>query len=74
MLHYTLKNYLAKHLKSIKMDKLHDYLLHYNMYTKLWYAIPRDLFPEYWCNRPVDGVLSAKKIKTLIELVLNTES
>jgi hypothetical protein len=52
-----------------KMERLYNYLIHYNPYTKLWNAIPRDSYPAYWSNRKVDGVISSTKIKTLIELI-----
>jgi hypothetical protein len=55
------------------MEKLYDYLIHYNPYTKLWSAVPRDLYPAYWSNRKVEGVISSKKIKTLIELICKGE-
>ena len=55
------------------MEKLYDYLIHYNHFTKLWNAIPRDSYPAYWSNRKVEGVISSKKIQTLIELITRGE-
>jgi hypothetical protein len=52
------------------MENLHDYVIHYNSFTKLWNAIPRDKYNAYWSNRKVEGVLSSKKINTLIELIM----
>lgn len=50
-------------------DKLYDYIFHYNIYTKLWNAIPREKYLDYWCGREVDGIISSKKINTLIEII-----
>ena len=51
------------------MEKLYDYLFHYNPYTKLWNAIPRESYTAYWSNRDIEGVLRSKNIKTLMELI-----
>ena len=51
------------------MEKLYGYLIHYNPYKKIWSAIPRDFFPAYWSNREVEGVISASKINTLIDII-----
>jgi len=56
------------------MEKLYDYLIHYNHFTKLWNAVPRDSYPAYWSNRKVDGVFSAKKINDLIDMVLKEKT
>lgn len=55
------------------MEKLYDYVLHYNHYTKLWNAIPRERYNEYWNNPKVQGVISSKSVKTLIELIKSIE-
>ena len=51
------------------MEKLYDFTLHYNCFTGLWNAIPRDKYNEYWNNREVKGVIKSKNINTLIELI-----
>ena len=51
------------------MEKLYDYLLHYNSFTGLWNAIPRDKINDYWNNIETEGVLKSKNVKTLIELI-----
>jgi len=51
------------------MTDLHNYVFHYNQYTNLWNAIPRDLYNQYWSNRKLKQVLSSKDLDTLIELI-----
>lgn len=51
------------------MEKLYDYLFHYNHFTKTWYAIPRDKYNDYWNNQNTEGVLKSSNIKTLMELI-----
>lgn len=48
------------------MENLYNYLFHYNSYEDLWYAIPRDLYMEYWNNSNVEGVLKCESIDQLI--------
>jgi hypothetical protein len=50
-------------------DKFYDWLFHYNIYNQTWNAIPREKYSEYWNNEKVDGVISSKKIETLIEII-----
>jgi hypothetical protein len=59
-----------KHLKHNIMEKLYDYLLHYNPFTGMWNAVPREQYAAYWSNRNVEGVLTSKNVKTLIELII----
>jgi hypothetical protein len=51
------------------MTDLHNYVFHYNQYTNLWNAIPRDLYNQYWSNRKLKQVLSSKNLDTLLELI-----
>jgi hypothetical protein len=51
------------------MTDLHNYVFHYNQYTNLWNAIPRDLYNQYWSNRKLKQVLSSKDLDTLLELI-----
>ena len=48
-------------------NSIHDYVFHFNEYTKLWYAIPRNVYKEYWDNQDTKGVLKSKEISVLIE-------
>ena len=51
------------------MSKLYDWVFHYNHFTELWSAIPRDVYNRYWDNDDVKGVLKSKDINTLIEMI-----
>lgn len=55
------------------MENLYMYVLHFNPYNGLWNAIPRDKYNEYWNDINTKGVLSSKKIETLIELITKGE-
>jgi len=48
---------------------LHDYVFHYNVFTCVWNAIPRELYMQYWSNYEVEGVLRSKELETLIALL-----
>ena len=51
------------------MSKLYDWVFHYNHYSELWNAIPRESYVRYWDNDDVKGVLKSKDINTLIEMI-----
>jgi hypothetical protein len=51
------------------MDPLYDYLFHFNHYQGLWNAIPRAKYLDYWTNDNTEGVLKAKEIHVLIDLI-----
>lgn len=51
------------------MRNLYDYIFHYNHYTELWNAIPRELYVKYWDNDDIAGVLKSKNVNTLIEMI-----
>lgn len=51
------------------MEALYDYTFHYNHFTKLWNAIPRDVHSQYWSDKDAYGVMSSKSIKALIQLI-----
>jgi len=54
------------------MDHLHNWVFHYNSYTKKWAAIPRDLYNEYWSDYNVEGIIRSNSIETLQEIILKT--
>jgi len=56
-------------LKLFTMSRLYNYVFHYNHYTELWNAIPRELYVKYWDNDELDGILKSKNISTLIEII-----
>ena len=49
------------------MEKTYNYIFHYNHYTGLWNAIPRDLYNDYWNGSDIKGVLKSKDINTLVD-------
>ena len=51
------------------MDKLYDYLFHYNPYEKLWYAFKRDESHKYF-NGDKKGVMKDPEIEELITSIL----
>lgn len=51
------------------MNPLYNYVIHYNPYQELWFAIPRDKYLEYWSSQNVEGVLSAKDVSVLIDVI-----
>lgn len=51
------------------MNRLYDYVFHYNHFTELWSAIPRELYNRYWDNDDIKGTLKSKNINTLIEII-----
>lgn len=51
------------------MERLHNYIFHYNHVTKTWNAIPRDKYAEYWNNSKCQGVLCSSEMRVLLELI-----
>lgn len=51
------------------MSKLYDWMFHYNHFTELWAAIPRDLLANYWNNDDVKGVIKSRDFNTLVEII-----
>lgn len=51
------------------MENLYGYVFHYNHYTELWSAIPRELYLQYWTDDGLEGIIRSKEINTLIELL-----
>lgn len=52
---------------------MHDWVFHFNPYTNLWNAIPRDLYTKYWDDSQLEGVLRSKDINTLLYLLHRTK-
>ena len=53
----------------VKYEFMHDWVFHFNPYTELWNAIPRNLYNAYWSNYNIKGILRSKEIKTLEYLI-----
>ena len=52
------------------MNKLYDWVFHYNHFTELWNAIPRDMYNKYWDNDEIEYVLKSKDFNTLVEIII----
>jgi hypothetical protein len=52
---------------------LYHYVFHYNAFTRLWSAIPRDVYQQYWNDATVSGVIRSKSIETLTEIIYKTK-
>jgi hypothetical protein len=50
-------------------DFMSDWVFHYNPYTQLWNAIPRELYQIYWSKIELTGVLRAKHLNVLLDLI-----
>jgi hypothetical protein len=51
---------------------LYNWIFHFNAYTGLWNAIPRDYYKEYWNDSSCQHVISSKSIDTLQEIIYKT--
>ena len=57
----------------MKTDEcLHNWVFHYNPFNKLWNAIPRDLYNDYWSNSNHPGIIKSSKVSTLVEIITKT--
>lgn len=53
-------------------ESLYNWVFHFNEFTGLWSAIPRDCYNDYWSKPEVPGVLRSKSIDTLKEILYKT--
>ena len=54
------------------LDKLYDYLFHYNSIESTWYAFKRDDKEKYFNGElNKNNLLKSKEIKTLLEVIKN---
>lgn len=54
------------------MDQIYGYVFWHNTYEKIWYAIPRDQYTEFFSgNRNYKGVIKSSQIETLIMIIEN---
>jgi hypothetical protein len=51
---------------------LYGFVFHFNHYSGLWSAIPRDQYNQYWSDSKTDGVLRSKNMETLVEIIQKT--
>ena len=69
MQHRENKLYLGIY-KLIIMSELYNYVFHYNHFTELWSAIPRDKYNQYWDNDESEGILQSKEFTTLVSIIV----
>ena len=51
-------------------NDLYSYVFWYNVYKSTWYAIPRNVYAEFFAgNYNGDGVLKSNKIDTLLTVI-----
>lgn len=51
-------------------NDLYSYVFWYNVYKSTWYAIPRNIYAEFFAgNYNADGVLKSNKIDTLLTII-----
>jgi hypothetical protein len=48
---------------------LHDYVFHYNIFTRRWAAIPRECYQGYWSDMTHPGIVRSSSFETLVDLV-----
>jgi hypothetical protein len=51
---------------------IYNFVFHFNAYTNLWSAIPRDSCNQYWSDHNIPGILRSKSIDTLLHLLNRT--
>lgn len=54
-------------------DYMTDWLFHFNPYTQLWNAIPRNVYNQYWDNSQHHLVLRSKHLNTLLDMLHRTK-
>ena len=55
------------------MEKLYDYLFHYNHYEELWYAFKRENKEKYFNGQLTsDDYIKNKDVMTLIKFIIST--
>ena len=50
-------------------DYLYDWIFHFNIYTKLWNAVPRETYNEYLNNHEAEGIIRSSSFGTLLSLL-----
>jgi hypothetical protein len=51
---------------------LYHFVFHYNAFSGLWSAIPRDVYQQYWNEPDIPGVIRSSSIQTLTEIIYKT--
>lgn len=53
-------------------SSVYNFVFHFNAYTNLWAAVPRDIYDKYWSDHNLPGILRSKSIDTLLHLLNKT--
>lgn len=64
-----IKEFAPLEHKPIEYAYMQDWVFHYNIFTQLWNAIPRELYAIYWNNAELADVLRAKHLNVLLDLI-----
>jgi hypothetical protein len=54
-------------------EHLHNWVFHFNPYTQLWAAIPRDHYDKYWNDAADTRMLRSTRLDTLLSILARTE-
>jgi hypothetical protein len=66
----TYQDHETYYPESKSNDCLFNWIFHYNPMNKLWNAIPRDLYNQYWDNLNNKQVIKSTQISTLVDIVI----
>ena len=55
----------------MKKDYLYNYVFHYNCHEKMWWAIPRERYLDYW-NGDKKGLLRSEYLDQLKLIIKNS--
>ena len=47
-------------------EKINDYVFHYSPYTKMWSAIHRDHYREFWNDYDNDNIIRSSELESLM--------
>jgi hypothetical protein len=66
----TYQDYENVYPNSEENDCLFNWIFHYNPISKVWNAIPRDKYNDYWNNINCDDIIKSTQISTLVDLII----
>lgn len=53
----------------VKYKFMQDWIFHFNPYSRLWNAFPRNNYNDYWNNYELGGILRSKDINTILSFL-----
>lgn len=66
----TYQDYEGVYPNSKENECLFNWVFHYNPINKLWNAIPREKYNQYWDNLDDKSVIKSTQITTLVDLIV----